>query len=129
MQSVKTLTFMLFSILLALSFFNTKAQTNTVIIDRSILSSADDVEESEDGSYIYMTSSDVELVYDGSNNQGNQVIGMRFTDIEIPPDATITNAWVQFTTDASSTEPTSLVISGELSTNSLPFFALPFNVS
>ena len=37
----------------------------------------EDVEESEDG-FIYKTSSDLELVYDSYNSQGNQVIGLHF---------------------------------------------------
>gem|GEM_PF-712013 len=112
-----------------ISMFNSRAQTNTHTLSKQVSSSGDDVEESQDGSYIYMTSTDLELVYDASNNQGNQVVGMRFTGIDIPPDAEITNAWVQFTTDASSTDSTSLLIKGELSENSQPFSSLQFNVS
>ncbi len=67
-----------------------------------ISSSNDDVEEAEDG-YMYMNSSDIELVYDSyvshSAAQGNQTVGLRFTDLGIPQGAAITNAYVQFTCD------------------------------
>ena len=51
--------------------------------------------------------SDLELTFDRG---GDQTIGMRFTNVAIPPGATIHSASVQFQTDEVSTVPTSLLI-------------------
>lgn len=44
-----------------------------------------------------LTSSDIELVRDGGD--GNQYVGLRFTNITIPKGAIINNAYIQFTVD------------------------------
>ena len=49
----------------------------------------DDVEQSESTGAIYVNSTDLELVYDTYNNQFNQTVGMRFTNVGIPQGATI----------------------------------------
>lgn len=64
-----------------------------------IASSSDDAEEAgadaSNPGAIDLTSSDVELVRDGNN----QFIGLRFPALEVPADAFITNAYIQFTVD------------------------------
>ncbi len=57
---------------------------------------------------MYRTSSDLELVFDTSN----QVVGMRFVNLTIPKGATIVNAYLQFKVDETSSETTSLTIRG-----------------
>src|SRR5699024_3290070 len=42
------------------------------------------------------TSSDLELTYDGGNSM-DQLVGLRFPGLAIPPGAAITNAYIQFT--------------------------------
>ena len=59
------------------------------------MSGADDVEQSAQARCT-LNSSDLELVTDGSNSQ---MVGLRFTGIDIPQGAIITNAYIQFTTD------------------------------
>jgi serine protease len=78
-------------------------QTGT--FETRISSSLDDVEERSSGS-VNATSSDLELVFDNSN----QNIGLRFTDVSIPKGATVTAAYVQFTTDERNSGTTSLSI-------------------
>ena len=75
----------------------------------SIASGPHDVEENANGS-IYINSSDIELVNDG--NRGNQVIGLEFNGLNLPPGAMITNAQVQFTSDNvnSNIDPCNLMI-------------------
>ncbi len=51
----------------------------------------DDAEESSDGA-VDLISSDLELAFDVTP----QVVGMRFTNIALPPGVTVTNAYVQF---------------------------------
>ena len=75
---------------------------------------------------MYMTSSDLELVDDGHL----QTIGLRFTDVQIPDNVDIQNAYIRFTADGGSTDSTSLYIKAENSVNSPAFDAdVDFNVS
>jgi len=79
----------------------------TIIDPVRVSQGTDDAEESSGGS-VGTTSSDLELVYDGSN----QTIGIRFASVPIPKDATIDNAYLEFEIDESQTEATSLTIQG-----------------
>jgi len=76
-------------------------------LERYVARSLDDAEELSDG-FMYFGSSDLELVEDPG--WGVQVVGLRFTNIRIPADAAIARAYVQFTADEASDEPTSLAI-------------------
>jgi hypothetical protein len=116
-------------VLFEISFLTVNAHQDTVIFSKRIAVAIDDVEESQNGSFIYTTSSDLELVYDTYSSQGNQVVGMRFTGIDVPAGAEIISAYLQFTVDAVSTSPTNLIIIGELSSHSQSFSTAPFNVS
>ena len=62
------------------------AMSETITFEKRIVSGADDVEQAASGS-MSLTSSDLELVNDGSNNQR---VGLRFTGIDIPQGAIIT---------------------------------------
>ena len=85
---------------------------------------ADDVEESSTGS-MYINSSDLELVYDGSN----QIVGMRFSGVSVPKGATITNAYIQFKVDEATSGFTKVSIQGEAKPNALAFSNTKRNVS
>ncbi len=115
-------TFFSIAILFVL-FFNAQAQIQNATFSKKVVASSDDAEESEDGSYCTLGSSDIELVYDTWNDQGNQRVGIRFTDINIPVTATIINAYIQFTADENTSEPTNLKIKGEAVENSTTFIA------
>ena len=95
-------------------------------IDIRINSGGDDVEENANGS-MYTNSSDIELVADGS--RGNQTIGLLFRSLGIPQGATITNAYIQFTVDETSTESTSLSIRAQDTDNAAVFGTGSYNVS
>ncbi len=71
-------------------------------------SSGDDVEENQNSGDMYSTSSDMELVNDGG--RGDQTVGLRFTNIQVPAGATVTNAYIQFTKDGNTTGTTNLSI-------------------
>ncbi|WP_053337254.1 alkaline phosphatase PhoX [Microscilla marina] len=91
-----------------------------------VSSSNDDAEErgSNAGSSpgrMYLNSSDLELVRDGST-RGNQWVGMLFRNLNIPRRAVITSAYVQFTADETNSGTTNLVIRGE-DTNSAGTFS------
>ncbi len=96
--------------------------TAQVVIPLS--SGADDVEERADGS-LYTNSSDLELVEDG----GPQVVGLRFTNVQVPQGSTILGAWLQFTTDEISSGTCQLHISVEPADHAAAFNPVPGNVS
>ncbi|MEM6963902.1 MAG: CotH kinase family protein [Bacteroidota bacterium] len=118
--------------ILAIFFWgnNGWAQTDSCCvleITRTILQGNDDVEESATGE-MYMNSSDIELVNDGSN--GNQIVGLRFTDIPIEQGVEIKEAYLQFTSDqATSTNFSDLNIAMEASDDATIFESTDFNVS
>ncbi len=103
-----------------------------------IASSSDDAEErgSNAGSnpgQVDLTSSDLELVYDGTST-GDQQVGLRFTGINIPKNAIIKNAYIHFTQDEIKADqidkdPAKLVIKGENADNSVTFSTTSKDIS
>ena len=93
--------------------------------EKRVVSGADDVEQSASGS-MSLTSSDLELVNDGSNSQR---VGLRFTGIDIPQGAVITNAYLQFQTDEVGSTATSLSIRGQDADDAAVFTSAANNVS
>ncbi len=77
---------------------------------------SDDAEESASGT-VTLANADLELVFDGSN----QTVGLRFTGVGIAKGATISNAYIQFKVDETSSEATTLTIQGEASDNATTF--------
>ncbi|GAA1654415.1 CehA/McbA family metallohydrolase domain-containing protein [Georgenia ruanii] len=61
-----------------------------------ILTGDDDVEEYVSNGRMYLDSSDLEIVHEGSTEQA---VGLRFADLPIPAGAQISEAYVQFTVD------------------------------
>ncbi len=105
----------------------TSGGSTPITVSKRIATGMDDVEESKTGS-MYTNSSDIELVYDGTT-YGNQVIGLRFTGLNIPQGATISKAYIQFTCDEKKTAATSVTIRGEAADNSAAFTTASKNVS
>lgn len=87
--------------------------------------STDDAEQKSNGS-VSLSSSDLELVVDSSD----QTVGMRFNAVTIPKDATITNAYLQFTVDETgSSAATALQIWGQAADNASTFTTTTNNIS
>ncbi|WP_429810071.1 RTX toxin [Ensifer sp. B1-9] len=86
---------------------------------------ADDAEEKGSGT-ISGNINDLELGFDGTTRQ---TVGIRFTGIDIPKGAIITNAYIQFTTDEVSTGVVSLLIRGQDSDDAAAFTTAKFDVS
>jgi hypothetical protein len=89
---------------------------------RQIAEDADDAEEGAINGKLTVTSSDLELgEYDtwtqDEIEQGLQMIGLKFTDITIPPGSVILAASIQFTCDNTGSDPVQLTIYGETSAN------------
>jgi hypothetical protein len=96
-------------------------------IEVRVASSLDDAEEKSSGG-IRLTSSDLELVFDG----GDQTVGMRFNGVSIPQGTVVTNAYIQFQVDEVSSGDTLLNVQGEdvdqaseFSSNSLDISSRP----
>jgi hypothetical protein len=96
------------------------------ITEMRIAASSDDAEENTATGEVKPSSSDLEL---GNQNQKNQLVGMRFKDLNIPQGATITNASIQFQTDETHSGVTSLMIEGEATDNALTFTNVNANIS
>ncbi|HEX6811552.1 MAG TPA: hypothetical protein VF384_08010, partial [Planctomycetota bacterium] len=107
----------------------TRTDSVTVTVDaagsvtRAIAASSDDAEES---TAVNRTSSDLEMVLDGTEMQ---VVGLRFTNLTIPNGAVITSAYVQFTCDETSTVLTQLTIAGQASDDAVTFANTALNIS
>jgi hypothetical protein len=94
-------------------------------VEVRVAASEDDAEENASGN-MSLTSSDLELVVDGSSNQ---LVGMRFNGVNIPPGANITHAFVQFQADEIGSEATSLIIQGQDIDNAPTFTSATGNIS
>ena len=97
-----------------------------------IASQNDDAEESiTNGGAIDLGSSDLEMPYENAGQDNNQIIGLRFVNVEIPKGATIADAYVEFTCDETKdgTLPVSLLIEGQLDPNPGEFTATVNDVS
>lgn len=93
-----------------------------------IAASSDDAEEAGGATKtMFLNSGDLEMVRD---NGADQTVGLRFAGVAVPPGATITNAYVQFTTQATgATAVTSLTIKGEAADNPGTFTTTIGNIS
>ena len=85
--------------------------SDPITFESRVVSGLDDVEQSASGA-MSLTSSDLELVDDGSSRV-DQKVGIRFVGIDIPQGAIVTSAYIQFQTDEVGSAATSLLIRGE----------------
>ena len=95
-----------------------------VVIDVRVTTGSNDAEERASGRII-LDSTDLDLVFE----KDNQKVGMRFTGVDIPEDATIIRAYIQFMTDEIHSGATSLIIQGEAANNAAPFTSIDGNIS
>lgn len=129
----KTFTYLRKCTLIALALFGASelsAQRNQISISQ-ITADSDDAEEmgtngSSPGT-MDLTSSDIELVVDG--NDGNQFVGLRFSSLNLPKNAVIDSAFLQFTVDEINTGATSVIIKVEDNDSSVTFSNTAFDIS
>jgi len=91
----------------------------------SVEAGADDAEESASSQQVSLASSDLELTRDATN----QLVGLRFARVSIPPGALITRGHVEFKVDETTSEPTTLLIEGEAADDAAVFTNTAGNVS
>jgi hypothetical protein len=97
-------------------------------VTSQVSQSSDDAEERLDTNVVNLTSSDLELINDGVD----QKVGMRFQNITVPLDATITNAYIEFTNYPSATPEsgaTTLVFIADDTDNALTFTTAVNNIT
>jgi hypothetical protein len=99
-------------------------QNQSQVFETLIATGNDDAEESSSGS-MNLSSSDMELIRESSD----QTVGLRFTNIDIPADATITQAYLQFTVDETGSSNTNLLIRAEDTDDAERFTSQRYNIS
>jgi chitodextrinase len=98
----------------------------TTVWEGRISASGNDAEQNAvNSTKTNLTSTDLELVQEAAL----QVVGMRFTNLTIPKNATISNAYIQFTVDEVSTAVASLTFAGEAVDNSAIFTTAATSIS
>ena len=91
-----------------------------------VATGSDDAEQSTASGKNALTSDDLEITTDGNTVQ---LVGVRFANLAIPANATITNAYVQFRVDGVSTAATSLTIRAEDAVNTPTYTTALNNIS
>ncbi len=81
-----------------------------------ITGSDKDAEQATNGT-VSLTSTDLELVRDESTSAGNQTVGLRFENLQLPVGAQIVSANIQFSADETNGEPTTLTVHAHRSGN------------
>lgn len=97
-----------------------------IVFAKRVATGTDDGEENISNGSMYLTSTDLEMIADGSTNQQ---VGIRFTNVTVPKGATITKAYIQFTCDEVSTNTATLVIKGQAADNPGTFTTSAYNIS
>ncbi|MHC4172860.1 MAG: discoidin domain-containing protein, partial [Planctomycetota bacterium] len=115
--------FLLTSFVLVLALAGTNVVFGATVWEGAITDDNDDVEQQPAGN-LDLGSSDLEILDD-------QVIGLRFLKVLIPPGATIDNAYIVFVCDETKggTQPVNCIIDGQLTPNSPVFTSSVNNVS
>ena len=98
----------------------------TQTVSLRVSQSSDDAEERVSNGAVDITSSDLELIRDGSNDQ---IVGIRFRNIEVPMGAIVQNAYIEFTAKDAGTSTTQLTISAQDNVNPGAFTTSTSNIS
>ena len=85
----------------------------------------DYAEETNSNGSMYLTSSDLELCYDGHL----QTVGVHFNAVNVPQGATITKAYIQFQVDEATTGSVTVTIEGQDADNPSTFSSTDYDVT
>ncbi|MEZ4663413.1 MAG: PKD domain-containing protein [Caldilineaceae bacterium] len=94
--------------------------TGVEAFEARVAASSDDAEEQPSGS-LNLTSADLDMLLDQGSGNTNQYVGLRFTGVAIPQGAAITNAFVQFQADETSSTAAAIIIQGQAADNPVTF--------
>ncbi len=100
---------------------------NPLVADIRVATSSDDAEERVSKGRMTLTSTDLDMMVDGTLPQS--AVGLRFNGINIPRGATVLDAYVQFEANESSSEATTLSIHGQAIDDAPTFTTAKFNVT
>jgi len=94
-----------------------------MVLERQATAASDDAEEAGVtlNNTVDLLSTDLDL--------GQQMVGIRFTGIDIPQGSAISKAYIQFTVSSAQPDPTSITIWGQASDTAQTFVANPKDVS
>jgi type II secretory pathway pseudopilin PulG len=95
--------------------------------DIQVATGNDDAEERTSDGFMYLDSSDLELAF--SSDEATDLVGIRFTNVVVPPGETISNAYIQFQVDETSSGVTSLTIEGEAVDDAAQFTSAAYDIS
>jgi hypothetical protein len=97
----------------------------SITVNSQVNASSDDAEQFLSTGVMNLTSSDLELADDGAL----QEVGMRFKNINVPKNAIITNAYIQFTVDETNSTTINLNIYGQDIGNAPTFTTTANNIT
>ena len=100
---------------------------STSTLEVRISHNNDDAEERENNQGMYLTSTDLELVYNGG--RGRQQVGMRFLNITIPQGTVIKNTYIRFTVDETTSSDVTVTFYGEDIDDAVTFSNTTANIS
>jgi len=96
------------------------------IFEKSVVSGVDDAEERLGTKAMDLGSSDLKLIWDGAD----QLVGIRFTAVQLSSRDFVTRAYVQFTVDENQNADTgTLTIQGQAADNAAAFTTIAGNIS
>ena len=107
MRFHRVLGIILFSILFGCFLVS---NVSAATLEVRISAGPDDAEERPTDGNVRLGSKGLEMVYEDPGY--NQTVGLRFTGVDIPQGALITNAYIQFEAFTTDSEPTTLFIEG-----------------
>ncbi|MBU1190486.1 MAG: cadherin-like domain-containing protein [Gammaproteobacteria bacterium] len=117
--------------LLALGVLLVGAMSMTQVVaatlDIAVISNTDDAEENASTGVMSLSSTDLEMPWDGSKRQQ---MGMRFQNVAIPTGVTITKAYIQFTVDrADAGGVVNLTVKGQKAVAPVRFSTASYDIS
>jgi type IV pilus assembly protein PilY1 len=101
--------FCLITVLFLVFTLPSPAQSDTIEV--RVSSGNDDAEEKVSNGDMNRGSADLELIYD--NSRGNQIVGIRFQNVQLPQGVTVSSAYIEFSADETDSTSTNLTIYGE----------------
>jgi len=118
-----------FSMLLCMCLFVEGLQAQQpVTVSSKISSGAADAEENIWTGGVSLTSPDLDLLFDGTD-QHEARAGLHFTGLNIPAGATVQNAYIQFSVDEIDSQAVSILIYGEAADNPAIWTTASQNIS
>jgi PKD repeat protein len=110
---------------------------NSGILNIRVSQSSDDAEELTDTSpvqgyatgHMTLTSTDLEMVDDSGWHGGDQTVGVRFQNVDVPQGATILAAYLEFATDEAGSAGTTIDIRAQDSDDAATFTTTTYNIS